>query len=394
MAAHARLGPSDSSRWLNCAGSINFTKDYPNKASEHAAQGTVAHWVREQCLEFGFEPYHFIGTKMRSDGFLFEVDGEMAEHLQYGIDEIREFEGKLFVETRISLDRWMPGQFGTLDAGIVGQKLIVLSDLKFGEGVAVQAVDNTQQMIYALGFWEQIARHISSATEFLIIIDQPRNAEGGGVWPVTLETLLAFGETVRAKAAATFDPNAPLTPSKKACAWCPAANIEGRIGGCPAHHQMMAEAIDLKFSELDIADELGIEWKPPQVGFMTPERKAHLARVKTTIVNWLEYIHADVLQERIDQGPAFGVKAVHGRRPARKWIAPEPAEAFLTEVLPADQVFTKKMISPSQAESIFGKGRPIPRALVDQGNPKPILVPVEDKRPALQTLDDRFDDVE
>jgi hypothetical protein len=152
MAAHARLGPSDSSRWLNCAGAVNFTKDYPNEATEFAAEGTVAHWVREQCLDLGFEPFDFVGTKMRADGFMFEVDAEMAEHLQPGIDEIREFDGPLFVERRISLDRWMPGQFGTLDAGVAGEKLIVISDLKFGEGVPVQAVENTQQMIYALGF--------------------------------------------------------------------------------------------------------------------------------------------------------------------------------------------------------------------------------------------------
>jgi hypothetical protein len=205
---------------------------------------------------------------------------------------------------------------------------------------------------------------------------------------------LSFGETVRAKAAATMNPDAPLTPSAKACSWCPAANMPGRKGGCPAHHQWMAEQIDLKFSDLDIADELGTEWTPPHVAFMTPDRKTHLARIKTSIVNWLEYIHAEVLQERINNGPAFGMKAVHGRRPPRKWSSPEAAEAYLAQTIAEDQIFAKKLISPTQTESILGKGKPIPRALVEQGNPKPILVPVEDKRPALQTFDEKFDETD
>ena len=106
----------------------------------------------------------------------------MADALQPGIDQILEYSGKMFVEERLDLGRWMPGQFGTLDCGIAGEELIVISDLKYGSGVPVQAVKNTQQMIYALGFWDQFARHITDAKQFLIIIDQPRNAGGGGEW--------------------------------------------------------------------------------------------------------------------------------------------------------------------------------------------------------------------
>ena len=45
-------------------------------------------------------------------------------------------------------------------------------------------------MLYALGFWWNVARHVSKATQFLIRIDQPRCAGGGGEWRISLEDLL------------------------------------------------------------------------------------------------------------------------------------------------------------------------------------------------------------
>lgn len=51
-AAHARLGPSSAHRWLRCPASISFYDGTEEvRSSEFAAEGTVAHHVRECCLE-------------------------------------------------------------------------------------------------------------------------------------------------------------------------------------------------------------------------------------------------------------------------------------------------------------------------------------------------------
>ncbi len=400
MAAHARLSPSDSGRWLNCPGSINFTaKIKENRSSVHAAEGTVAHSVREDALFLGCDAYEFIGQVREADGMKFEVTEEMADFLQPGIDEIRQYEGEMFIEERLDLGRWMPGQFGTLDVGIAGKKLIVISDLKFGSGVAVSAVKNTQQMIYALGFWDQIARHITDATDFLIIIDQPRNAAGGGSWSITLDELLAFGDELAEKAKLTESPDAPLIPSDYACQWCPAANVPGRPGGCPAHHQAQAALLDLHLEELDDLDDLGIEWSPPSFDALTPQRRAHIVRQKSSIEKWLERLHADELALRISDGPAHGLKAVAGRRPPQKWRDPAPAQAYLEKrVDDVEKIFTKKLITPTQAAKVLGLSRDqqLPSTLIDRGEPKPVLVPEADKRPAINHLDavDDFDDLD
>lgn len=396
---HAWLAFSDSSRWLHCLGAKNFTQGIPGRETdEYSAEGTAAHSVRETCLRFGFDPYDLIGTKVGSDGFVFDVDEEMADHLMPGIDEIRQFDGKLVVETQVDGTKWLgldpngERQQGYLDAGVIGTKLYVLSDLKYGAGVAVQAPDNTQQMLYCLSLWDQIGRHISDATEFLIIIDQPRNHDGGGYWHVSLDQLLKWGEWVKHRAELTKRADAPLTAGEKQCRWCPAANVPGRPGGCPEHHKWMASVIDLRFEALDKAEKAGELWKPPHYRDLTPERKSHIVRVKTAIVQWLEKLHADVIADGLSNADTPGLKVVDGRRPATKWRDPIVAQAYLEQKLPTAKVFTKKLITPKQAGSALGKGVELPTALIERGEPKPILVPIEDARPRRASVDDKFDD--
>lgn len=396
-----RRRPSDAARWTRCPGSLAFTQNYPNTSTSFADEGTVAHWVREECLNLGFDAYDYIGAQMKLNGVTWTVDHEMADNLQFGIDELRSFEGKLFVEQHIDttalvgLDADGKPQGGTLDAIVVGEKLWIQSDLKYGAGQPVQAVDNDQQLVYLHSFWHTVGRHISDAKDFLIIIDQPRHAAGGGYWPVTLDQLLEYGDSLKRCAKATEKPNAPLIPGEKQCLFCPAANVPGRPGGCPAHHEANAKLIDMKFEDLDEMEELGLDWQPPALETLSAERRAHIVRQKSSIEKWLEKLHADELATRISSGPAHGLKAVAGRRPAQKWRDDRTAEAYLEQqVKNREKIFTQKLISPSQSEKLLGlkKDQRLPSALVDRGEPKPVLVPEADKRPPLLTVDQRFDD--
>lgn len=392
-----RKRPSDAARWTRCAKALQFTKDYPNDSSEAADEGTAAHTIREDCLRFGFDPFDFIGRKIKVNGLLYECDEDMCEALTPGIDEIRSFGGEMFVEYWVDTTEWVGPdengnpQGGTVDCAVVGKHLTVLSDLKFGRGVAVSPVKNDQQMLYALAFYHQVVKRVSpECTDFVIIIDQPRNSAGGGSWAVTLEQLEAYGRFVKERAAACEDPDATFTPSKDSCKWCPAANVDNRPGGCPAHAQQMMDDVEISFDDLDNLDLIG--WAPPNVDALTPSRLIALSKVKGQINQFLEYAHARALQHLMDYGPAGGQKAVKGRHPRRKWRDPNAAEAYLKQTLPADDPYNKTLKTPTQAESILGKGKEIPTALVERGEPKPIMVPVEDSRPAIQSVESEFDE--
>lgn len=398
---HSKHSPSGASLWMGCAGALNRIKKLgikDDRTSVHAAEGTAAHWVREQCLEFGFDPHDFLGTKIQADGFDFVVDDAMATALVDGIDRCRELsvpEATTGVELRVDTTPWVgpdddrKPQGGTVDYFIISSPTYyleewVLSDLKYGAGIAVSPVRNKQQKIYGLGLLNSFPDR-QPPKRLRIIIDQPRNSAGGGEWVIEIDELLAFGEEVKRAAAATRDPDAPCTPSESACQWCPLTNIDG---ACPEHEAWKLNLLGLEFDDLDADDEPAL----PEIDGMTPQRRRYINQHAHLITKWLKRLHAEEIHDVITKGPANGVKAVSGRAPPRKHKDEKASEAWLNKRLKREQIFHQQLISVAQLDKVLGKGV-FPKSLVAQGDPKPVLVPVEDERPAI-IRETEFDDLD
>lgn len=383
--AHARLSPSSAHRWLRCPGSVRMCEEQgeEDRTSIYAAEGTVAHHVRECCLAFGLEPDHFLGQKIKADGFEFDVTEEMVEALRPGIEWVREQPGELVNEYQVKFDRWMPGQFGTLDVGIIGKRRIIINDLKYGAGVPVEVTENEQLMTYALGFWDNVARHQTKAEKFLLVIDQPRAVGGGGEWEVHLDDLLEFGEKLRRGYKAVQDPDAPLVPGDKQCKWCTAK------AHCPALAAFSLEQIALKFDDLD-EDEIA----KPDFGEFTPARRAKIALNKSLIESWLKEVHARVLHDALLGIETPGVKAVEGRKGARTWANERLAKRFLFKHLGYAGATTEpQLLSPAEAEKRLPKElRARLKDLTKQSDGNPALVPESSTKPALKSVAEMFDD--
>lgn len=391
--------PSDAARWTRCPGSLAFTENYANESSDAANDGTLGHYVREQCLYWGEDAYDYVGFSMVIGGKSYHFDADYADAIQPGIDEIREYSGRLLVEEHVDTTTWVglddngKRQGGTVDAGVIGKHLYFQSDLKAGRGVPVPAVNNDQQVIYALAVYEKyIKKEAPDCKQFILAIDQPRNhaPDAGGYWHLTLDQLLAEGERIKAAAIACDEPDAPLVASEEACKWCPAANVAGRKGGCPAHAKWIMDQMELGFDDLDDLDE----WKPPTVAELTPERLIALADKKKTIINFLEYAETMALHHLVTHGPTGGKKAVIGRRKPLKWADEGAAEAFLLQKLSGEEVFNKRLITPIQAAKKVGKNYEVPSALVERAEPNNVIADMADARPALRPLEDEFDDQE
>lgn len=402
MTAHARRSPSDAERWMTCEGALNACEGIEEeRSSEYAAEGTVAHEVRALSLDLGFEPHDFVGRTMGADGFSFLVTNEMADYLQPGIDRVRDLPGKMFVEHRVDLGRWLPGDFGTLDCGVVGEDTIWIDDLKFGFD-PVNPVKNKQLRIYGLGFWDNIARHVSNAKRFVFSIDQPRATRGGGTWECTLDELLEFGEEVSAAGERTLDPDAPLKASKKGCHWCkrnPRAPLNGP--GCPTLETFNLDVVGQKFEQMDEDYGMGAPPMLKRQSLLTPERRSFIYEHRSMFTTWLEAVCKDHLQDGIAGRETPGLKVIDGPRGDRKWIDEAKAEALLTAAL-ADGAFTKKLKSPAAAEKDLKPGRKKEgdpdtwlalSALITQDEGKPALVPLDDPRPARKSVDQKFDDL-
>ncbi|MEM0925827.1 MAG: DUF2800 domain-containing protein [Planctomycetota bacterium] len=411
MSAHARLGPSAAEAWMVCAGYPNAVEGLFDPTSEYAAEGTAAHAIADDALALDLDAYDFIGSKLKIEekgqgdhpdqSWTFEWTEQDAYDLQPGLDEIRNLGGEFFGEHRVDLSKvyGVPGQFGTLDRGVILPETIVIGDLKWGRGIPVSPVRNKQLMIYGLGFYHNIAKHRTDAKTMKFIIDQPRCPGGGGHWSCSIEELLEFEQEVRIAAAKTLDFDAPRTASEKGCHWCARRkqppSEEGAVSGCKTYDDYVLDVLSTEFDEIDEAMENDEPVVLPGYSMLSARRRSFIVRHKGVIEKWLEALHAAVIQDGLKGEEIPGLKVVDGRRGNKKWVDEEKAQAWLEARLGKNS-FTKKLKSPAQAlTSLRGDDK---KALNDsglfkQGDPKPVLVDEADERPAKATADDLFDEV-
>lgn len=411
MSAHARLSPSAAERWANCTASVELIDRLrgegripEDSTSEFAAEGTVAHAIREMCLTFGLDPHHFVGTVMSADGYTFTVDDEMARHLQPGIDWVREHTAAPDVEIRVDLSPWLPKQFGTCDTGWIetlplkplsfGPKpqQLVISDLKYGQGEPVDAVKNMQLRLYALGYWHFKGRpRIDSV---LMNIDQPR-AGGMKFWEISIDHLIAFGDEMREVFARIAAGKTEFKPGTKACRWCPVKELPE---GCAARNSWLLAMIVDEFEDLE-----GEEPRLHDPEAITPARRWHIVKHAPEIRAWLAKLHEDSLRAAIDGKPDPGSKAVAGDLGDRYFTDEKKAEALLVKVL-GDEAYKprqiigiteiEKKVKPSKRKQGHPETWEALLPLIDRPAGKPKLVSADHLKPALTPLADEFDNLD
>ena len=184
MTAHALLSASGSKRWLTCTPSARLEATLPEQKKssgsfDFSQEGTTAHSLAEVKLRhhFGqidYEEYEreieiIKNTPYSDDDFEANVDN----YVLYVRSQIGEGDTPLF-EQRVDFSDWVPDGFGTADVVILSKHSIRVIDLKFGKGVPVSALDNTQLRLYALGAWSKFKEEYPDIKEISYTIHQPR----------------------------------------------------------------------------------------------------------------------------------------------------------------------------------------------------------------------------
>ncbi len=376
MSAHARLSPSGAHRWMRCPGSVALEAPFPDNSNRYSAEGTLAHDLAAHFLQDAVDPHTLVGTGATVDGFDFTISKEMAAFVVDYAKLVREYAegGMLLVEKRVDFSPVInvPDSFGTSDAIIIkGDELIVV-DLKYGMGVKVDATENEQLQLYALGALNDFGI-LSDFKMVTMVIHQPR-LNHVSEWTVPVEVLRAFGEDARLSAVEVLDHEAPrIEAGEKQCRFCKAKAV------CPVLNDSVSLATAGVATVADFA-----EFLPTLV---EDELSTAMSRVEL-VEQWCKGIRAEVERRLLAGTPVEGYKLVAGRKGNRAWADAAEAEQIMKKSfrLRDDDMYTKVLISPVAAEKLL---RDTPKRwarvqdLITRGEGKPSVAPATDTRPAL-----------
>ena len=184
MTAHALLSASSSKRWLSCTPSarLEATLPEPKKPSgafDFSKEGTMAHSLAEIKLrhhygQIGIEEFEREYEIIKNTPYYNEdFEANVDNYVLYVRSQIGEGDTPLF-EQRVDFSDWVPDGFGTADVVILSKHSIRVIDLKFGRGIPVSAVDNTQLRLYALGAYSKFKEEYPEIKEVQYVIHQPR----------------------------------------------------------------------------------------------------------------------------------------------------------------------------------------------------------------------------
>lgn len=404
--------------WAYCSGSLIPNIQVKDTAGLEAATGTVAHGIAEMWLKSGIRPDHLIGTTETviegegEDQIVFEIliDAEMLDYVEQYVDWCAWLPGQHFVEVRVDFSDLMPikNQGGTADHAACEYQRLTITDLKYGRGIQVFALKNTQALLYAYGFFIE-HDWLYDFQEIVIRICQPR-FNHFDEWVITRKELLEWAEFLRERAALAWVYDAPRTPSEKACQWCKIKE------DCSAFVAWMERVTCSYFDDLDqpitVEEMEDLEWrldagknfklKPTPIHTLTVEQKVAIFRQKSLINQWFDKLGQDLYSRLLKGEKAPGLKLVQGNT-RRSFKAPQKAINELKWLgLREDEILEKKLISPAQAETALvrkGYKRKELENLIDhlirRSPGKSVMTSAEDKRESLDELaDDTFDDLD
>lgn len=376
MTAHAFLSASSAHRWLHCPIAPSLEAKFPDTASSYAAEGTLAHKFCELTLKqhvvdpLPASTYSRHLRKLRKEPeYQKEMEDCSEEYLQYVEELILGYQHRPHVvaESQVDFSRYVPNGFGTADCIIIGGDTLNIVDYKHGKGVKVEAKENPQLRLYALGALERYAILYPLKTVHMTII-QPRISNYSDD-TISIEALKTWGEQIVKPAA------------DKAIAGKGEANPGDWCRFCRARQQCKARADYYKTHGQE-----AIDTGDPRL--LKPGELADYLELAKEMKPWIEDLQEYALTSALNGAEIPGWKAVEGRS-SRGWTDQEKAFAALQQHgIPESVLYNRIPLTLAQTEKAVGK-KEFEKWMQDfiVKNPgKPTLVPDSDKRLAISNV--------
>ncbi len=362
---HALLSASSSHRWLNCPPSAKLSETYGEVVSDFAAEGTEAHSLIEYKLK---QALNLPAINPISKLFFYNEEMEDCAngYVAFALELIQKVKEDcndplVLIEQKLDYSRFCDGGFGTGDLVIIGNGVIHIMDYKYGRGVEVNAQDNPQMMLYALGALELFA-NLYDIEKVSMTIYQPRRSNIS-TFTLTTDELYKWANEVLKPTAELAYKGEGVFKSGDWCLFCKAKTT------CRERAKE-----NLKLAQLDFA-------KPP---LLTDEEIEEILLKVDDLVSWANDIQSYALGAALGGKKWNGWKLVEGRS-SRKYSDEDLVAQKVNDA--GFDPFDKKVKGITEMQKLLGITRfnEILNGLIIKPAGKPTLVLESDKRPEYST---------
>ena len=421
-AAHSYWSASKFESLMLCPGKIVLEDGAPDNTNSYAAEGTAAHQVLTWALQEERPAAAYIGRLIHLNAagkpcepdasvYEFEVDQEMAEHVQVCIDyvmDLRGDDGVVFADIRVNYSSYLDvaeyTAWGTADVIIARGAELIVVDFKYGRGVEVDAERNPQMSLYGLGALQAYQGLVADFERVRMAISQPRVKRAPSEWDCSVDELETWGRSTARSAVVTcvnasnLKGNAAgavmdreweetfLRPAEKACKFCKAKAT------CPALRDEVASTVSTFGATPATPDEFAeIEMATTEALTHADEAWLSAALGKVDLIeDWCKSVRAETERRLLAGDQVPGYKLVAGKKGNRAWSKPADVEALFKSMrLKEAEMYDFKLISPATAEKlakakVIGPRQwPKVQEMITQSEGKAHVAPVTDSRPAL-----------
>ena len=390
---HALLSPSGAEKWLTCSASLACEKDIPNTSGKAAVLGTAMHTIAEMhlnqyikgtalplerevgayVLDEGKGPIKALISPMKGAVL---ITADMIEQVRKYTDyckAIIDVATYAKPEMRVNLTEVLHPSyegvetFGTADLVAVqelantDEHMLIIGDLKTGRH-RVEAKENKQLMLYALGVYRRLKRRYNIKNIRLVIF-QPY-AGGASEWDISVEGLELFAKFAQKRALLSLDAYfrgkknlkaSDFRPSVEGCQWCRFSEQ------CAAR----TKTVNAVLSE-ELEDDFALELTPEQLVAeyeKLPLLRQHIDKVEKAMAAALH-----------SGKKVPGYKLVEGRPGNRAW-----KDAEKVEELYGDKLTKEVLMTPTEAVKVVPEEEL--KDFITRKPGAPCVATADDKRP-------------
>lgn len=372
MSKHAFLSASASHRWLNCPPSAKLCEALPDQTSSYAQEGTDCHELCAYLVEKALGRTVTDPTENLTY-YNAEIQNCAEEYCSFVLEQLEEAkkhckDPQVMVEQRLDFSRFVENGFGTGDCVIVADDVLHIIDYKHGLGVLVEATNNSQLFCYALGALE-IFDDLYDISEIKMSIFQPRRSNTD-TFTIRKDDLLTWAKEV-------LVPTAKLAYEGKGdfkagdhCQFCKVK------ASCRKRAEYNLELAKYDFAMPATLDSIEIAAILPKID---------------QLISWGNDLKEFALTQAQSGTHYEGFKVVEGRS-NRKYTDEAVVAAAVTDA--GFDPYEKKLLGVTAMTTLLGKKRfdELLGGLIYKPPGKPALVLESDKRPAMNSAKDDFND--